>query len=275
MFKTVFCALFFLCVSSSCSAEKNMASGNIFLDLDSNKKIGLSIEMAQGKIFIYRCVNGECKKITTPPSINKDFANGSTEVSLDDLDADGVSELLLSSTHKVNKCSSAFKANANGYTLEKITGLNGDICNYKKTSNYLVSSYRRDAKQIEDVYEAKSGKLSFLYSDECVGCPDEIRRVYANMDVELVAQNKDFLSRTSVYSTVISKKAYLYGDNKKLSPSKMYLIKSDVVRLLDLSSDNDSFWFLIEYKPASKKYAIKKWIDCMDLLYCGSPKSKN
>jgi len=144
-----------------------------------------------------------------------------------------------------------------------------DVCNYKIDGNRLISSYKFDSKQYEDVYELKNGAYRLILSDECIGCDQIARSVYTNGRVTeklLVTNQRDYARRRPATSSVATKKAWLYAKPSNAARTQSYLSEGDAVELIEFY-DADELWFLARHL-SDKIKGSPKWIRCADLLIC-------
>ncbi|WP_429468096.1 hypothetical protein [Paraburkholderia sp. WSM4175] len=163
----------------------------------------------------------------------------------------------------------SFNRTTHTFSALDFVGNGKDICNYKIDKNHLISSYKLDSKQYEDVYEVRNGAYQIVLSDGCVGCDQVTRSVYQDGRLSgklLVTNQRSYSERRPVTSSVTANKAWLYSRPENTSINKMYLVKDDKVQLLEFN-DADGLWYLVKYITKENK-AILKWIKCEDLAVC-------
>lgn len=118
-----------------------------------------------------------CKNIAPTGDLKKAIDDGYERISIVDIYKDGNAEVAAAS---VGECSKFFSFNraTHAFSLLTFAGNGRDICNYKVEGIHLISSYKLDSKQYEDVYEVKNGAYQLVVSDGCVGCDQVTRSVY-------------------------------------------------------------------------------------------------
>lgn len=232
----------------------------------------LSVNDSGTDLSITACHEGMCKAITIPETMLDAIDNGYSQISVEDLTLDGVSEVIL--THNaegsVNACSKAYRYNSENETLRPMDKLQSQLCNYSIKNDYLISSYRSGAKWHEDIYKIEDNDLILTISDSCIGCEYINRTLYLGgrkTENLLVENSHDYRLRTPISSTVVSKRATLYSEPNINQATKMYLINGDEVALTDATSDENYFWYKIRY--VTKKGAlIDAWLHCEDISFC-------
>ncbi|WP_269503130.1 hypothetical protein [Burkholderia sp. IMCC1007] len=133
----------------------------------------------------------------------------------------------------------------------------------------MISSYRLDAKQYEDVYKLKNGRYQIAISDACVGCDEVFRSVYTDGKISeklIVTNQQDYAQRTPVTTVVVSDRARLYNNHSDSSATEMYLLKGDKVQLVEFNGEN-GLWYFVKYL-SKRRGAILKWAKCEDLAIC-------
>ncbi len=206
----------------------------------------LSIDTA-GAIQVCNTKSG-CKNIAPTADLKKAIDDGYENMSIVDIYKDGNQEVAATST---GGCSRFFSFNRTTHTFSALdfVGNGKDICNYKIDKNHLISSYKFDSKQYEDVYEVRNGAYQIVLSDGCVGCDQVTRSVYQDGRLSgklLVTNQRSYSERRPVTSSVTANKAWLYSRPENTSITKMYLVKDDKVQLLEFN-DADGLWYLVKY----------------------------
>lgn len=224
-------------------------------------------------LSISACIKDTCRAITPPQDMLNSIKNGYSKVTVEDLTLDGSPEIVL--THEaegsVNACSKVYQYNSAENSFTYLDSLPKQLCNYAIKNNYLVSSYKNNAKWHEDIYKIENNKLLLKISDNCIGCDYISRTIYLpkdKTDHTLVTNNLDYTLRTQLSTSVISMKAMLYQEPNENSITKMYLIRDDKVALTDFTvTKSDDFWYQIRY-TTKKGGIIKAWLKCDDIKYC-------
>lgn len=232
----------------------------------------LSVNDSGTNLSITACHEGMCKAIAIPETMLDAIDNGYSQISLEDLTLDGISEVIL--THNaegsVNACSKAYRYNSENETLRPMDKLQSQLCNYSIKNDYLISSYRSGAKWHEDIYKIKDNDLILTISDSCIGCEYINRALYLGgrkTENLLVENSLDYRLRTPISSTVVSKRATLYSEPNINQATKMHLINGDEVALTDATSDENYFWYKIRY-VTKKGTLIDAWLHCEDISFC-------
>jgi len=232
----------------------------------------LSVNDSGTNLSITACHEGMCKAIAIPETMLDAIDNGYSQISLEDLTLDGISEVILTHTAEgsVNACSKVYRYDSENETLRPMDKLQSQLCNYSIKNNYLISSYRIGAKWHEDIYKIKNNDLILTISDSCIGCDYINRTLYlgGRKTGKLLVENSlDYRLRTPLSTTVISKKATLYSEPNINQATKMYLINGDEVALTDATSDENYFWYKIRY-VTKKGTLIDAWLHCEDISFC-------
>lgn len=249
-----------------------LAVTSSFAATNREKATMLSVNDSGTDLSITACHEGMCKAITIPETMLDAINNEYSQISLEDLTLDGISEVIL--THNaessVNACSKVYRYDSEYETLRPMDKLQSQLCNYSIKDKHLISSYRSGAKWHEDIYKIENNDLILTISDNCIGCDHINRTLYLGerkTENLLVANSLDYRLRTPISKTVISKKATLYSEPNINQTTKMYLINGDVVALTDATSDENYFWYKIRY-VTKKGTLINAWLHCEDINFC-------
>lgn len=240
-----------------------IASSVAFAEVGAN---GISINKA-GEIQDCHGLS-DCKKIEPTGDLKKAIDDGYENLSVVDIYKDGSKEIAATSGGD-GGCSKFFSYDRVSRKFSSLIFSSRDICNFRVSGNGLISSYRLDAKQYEDVYKIKNGKYQIAISDACVGCDEISRSVYRDGKIYeklIVTNQQDFTRRSPVTTIVVADKARLYDDHSDSSATKMYLVKGDEVQLAEFNSEN-GLWYLVKYLPKGRG-VIRKWAKCEDLAIC-------
>ena len=243
-----------------------------FAATNKEKATMLSVNDSGTELSITACHEGMCKTITIPETMLDTIDNGYSQISLEDLTLDGISEVIL--THNaegsVNACSKVYRYDSEIETLRSMDKPQSQLCNYSIENDYLISSYRSGAKWHEDIYKIKNNDLILTISDSCIGCDYINRALYLDgrkTENLLVKNSPDYRLRAPISTTVTSEKATLYSEPNINKTTKMYLINGDVVALTDATSDENYFWYKIRY-VTKKGTLINAWLHCEDINFC-------
>ncbi|WP_155754401.1 hypothetical protein [Burkholderia multivorans] len=246
-------------IISSAAVAVSLAYADIYPD-------GLSMGNA-GKI--QDCSNSSvCKNIEPTGDLKKAIDEGYENLAVVDIYGDGNKEIAATSGGG-NRCSKFFSYDRATHRFSVLKLSERDICNFKIDGDSLISSYRLDAKQYEDIYKLKNGKYQIAISDACVGCDEIYRSVYVNGRVSekiIVTNQQNYARRVPITTEVVSNKAMLYENHSDSAATKMYLLKGDKVQLVEFSSE-DGLWYLVKY-PSQRRGIIRKWVKCEDLAIC-------
>jgi hypothetical protein len=209
-----------------------------------------------------------CKSIEPTGDLKKAIDDGYENLSVVDIYKDGNREIAATSGGG-DGCSKFFSYDRASNRFYVLIFSGRDICNFRVEGDSLISSYRLDARQYEDIYKLKKGRYQIAITDACVGCDEVSRSVYVDGKISekiIVTNQRDYAKRMPVTTMVVADKARLYDDHSDSSSVKMYLLKGDKVQLVDFNSEN-GLWYLVKY--FTKRHgAILKWIKCEDLAIC-------
>jgi hypothetical protein len=233
---------------------------------DQSKGDVLSIDPA-GAINICNA-KSNCENIVPNGDLKQAIDDGYEKLSIVDIYKDGNQEVAATSAGGCSKFFSVSRS-THAFSVLNISANDKDICNYQIADNHLISSYKLDSKQYEDIYELKDGIYQLVFSDGCVGCDQITRSVYQDGKISgklLVTGQGNYAERRPVTSSVIAGKAWLYSEAASASITKNYLIKGNKVQLLKFN-DADGLWYLVKYGAKENK-SIIKWIKCEDLEIC-------
>ncbi|WP_124669907.1 hypothetical protein [Burkholderia seminalis] len=209
-----------------------------------------------------------CRSIEPAGDLKKAIEDGYENLAIVDIYKDGSKEIAATSGG-ADGCSKFFSYDRTSRRFSVLRFSDRDICNFRVEGGRLISSYRFDGKQYEDVYKLENGGYQIAISDACVGCDEVSRSVYADGKISekiIVTNQRDYVKRTPVITTVVADKAGLYDDHSGSSLAKMYLLRGDRVQLADFNSEN-GLWYLVKYFTR-RHGAILKWIKCEDLAIC-------
>ncbi|WP_175821564.1 hypothetical protein [Burkholderia sp. BCC0419] len=209
-----------------------------------------------------------CKSIEPTGDLKKAIDDGYENLAVVDIYKDGNQEIAATSGGS-GGCSKFFSYDRASHRFFALRFSDRDICNFRIEGDSLISSYRLDAKQYEDIYKLKKGRYQIAITDACVGCDEVSRSMYADGRISekiIVTNQRDYAKRMPVTTMVVADKARLYDDHSDSFSTKMYLLKGDKVQLADFNSEN-GLWYLVKY--FTKRHgAILKWIKCEDLAVC-------
>lgn len=209
-----------------------------------------------------------CKRIEPTGDLKKAIDEGYENLAVVDIYKDGNKEIAATSGGG-DRCSKFFSYDRASHRFSALKFSDRDICNFRVEGDSLISSYRLDAKQYEDIYKLKNGRYQIAITDACIGCDEVSRSVYADGKISekiIVTNQGDYARRTPITTMVVADKARLYDDHSDSSSAKMYLLKGDKVQLADFNSEN-GLWYLVKY--FTKRHgAILKWIKCESLAIC-------
>lgn len=209
-----------------------------------------------------------CRNIAPTTELKKAIDEGYENLSLVDIYGDGDEKLVATS---VDGCSKLFLFNRaiRAFSVISFGGNGRDICNYKVEGHRLISSYKLDSKQYEDVYQLNDGAYQLVISDGCVGCDQITRSIYHDEQLSaklLVTNERNYAERRPIVSFVRAGRAELYSAPSDNSMTKLYLVKGDKVQLLDFD-DSNGLWYLVRYVSKQNR-SITKWVRCKDLTIC-------
>lgn len=209
------------------------------------------------------CNSKKCDGYILPESASDFISQGYSNVSVQLIS--GYKYLLLTTLNDVNKCSVLFKVNENSVDSTPLIGTKGQICNISTRDGKVVSSWRDAGKWNDDVYQVSpDGGWNLLFRDSCVGC-DQIKRSYFTNGKEigsvLMSDGDNFTLRKNLTGKIIVDKSILYKSSNINGGSKGYLIKGDIVSLIDMSGDGG--FYKVKYKAESGK-VITDWIKSDD-----------
>lgn len=232
------------------------------------KDNALSVGASGAIIFCTPTSKAGCENILPSGDLKKAIDDGYEHLSIVNIYKDGDLKVVATS---FGGCSTFFSFNqlTRAFSTLYFQGNGKDICNYKIEKNHLISSYKLDSKQYEDVYELRNGAYWLVLSDGCVGCDQVTRSIYQDgrLSSELLVTNrKNYSQRRPVTSSVATDKAWLYSAPSNASKNKIYLVKGDVVQLLKFN-DADGLWYFAKYLSKGNG-AVLKWVKCEDLVIC-------
>lgn len=229
-----------------------------------------SNELSVDAVGVIRFCNAKlsCEEIPKTGDMRKAIADGYEQISIVDIYQDGGQEVAATSADGCSRFFSFDRATRKFYAIS-FDGTGRDICNYQIHANHLISSYKLDSKQYEDIYDLKNDTYQLVLSDGCVGCDQVARSVYQDGRLSeklLVSNQNGYNQRQPLASSVLSGKAWLYSAPSSASKTNMYLIKGDRVQLLEFN-DANGFWYFIKFRSKGNKFALK-WVKCEDLAVC-------
>ncbi|VWD39437.1 hypothetical protein BLA50215_05270 [Burkholderia lata] len=209
-----------------------------------------------------------CKIIEPTGRLKKAIDDGYENLTVVNIYKDGNREIAATSAGG-DRCSKFFSYDRASHRFSALKFSDRDICNFRVDKDGLISSYRLDAKQYEDIYELKNGRYQIAISDACVGCDEVSRSVYANGKISekiIVTNQQNYAQRVPINTVVVANKAMLYDDHSDSSEAKIYLLKGDKVRLSEFNDEN-GLWYLVKYLSRRQGF-ILKWVKCKDLAIC-------
>ncbi|BCD88655.1 hypothetical protein PSm6_50620 [Pseudomonas solani] len=248
--------IFFALICSSGAANSD---SQILLDVESVSPLTLSVMQAGRKM-----------SVIVPLAVVKDTEDIYTSVTLDDIDGDGVDEVVMTipAGGGVNSCSKVFRYDLKGNALSEVVFSEGSICNYRKEDGYLISSYRGGSAWVEDIYKFERGVFGLAFKDACIGCGYISRRAFDFDGVVsdyLVSDSEDFKGRTPIVGTVLSRRAFVYSEPFVQQLSKKYLVQDDKYLVRSFSKNTYGSWVKVRYKG---KVVTEGWLRCSDVESC-------
>ncbi|WP_447754244.1 hypothetical protein [Pseudomonas nicosulfuronedens] len=219
-------------------------------------------------VSIFFDENGHRKPVFISKEIEGSIGEVYSNVSLKDIDGDGVVEVVATmESNSVNVCSKVYKYEAKSNSLIELKFSGGNICNAREESGYLVSSYRDGGVWKEDFYRFKNGMVNIYYEDSCVGCGEVVRTEFTSSGKlqYLVTDSEDFKGRLPVVVDVSSNKAVIYSDLEPLKLTRKYLVEGDRASVLEFGSHGGEDYAKIRFKGKS---ITEGWIKCSDASQC-------
>jgi hypothetical protein len=177
----------------------------------------LIIQSKEPVLILYE-EEGESRPVIVPEGIKESIRDIYTEISVEDLGDDGISELVATmDSSSVNRCSKIYRYDKAENLLVEISFSAGDVCNLRKENGYVVSSYRDEGAWKEDFYKVKDGLAIIYYKDACIGCGEISRVEWRDGKAELqylVTDGEAFNDRHPISLKISSQKASIYdGDS--------------------------------------------------------------
>jgi hypothetical protein len=211
--------------------------------------------------------NGKAHSLNVPEEIRKEIEEIYTKITFQDVNGDGVNEVVATanSPGAVNSCSKVYIYSGESVSLAELKFDGGELCNFRKSNNYLISAYRDGGGWREDVYKISNGDIRILYSDYCVGCGEIRRKSYkpdGTFSEYLVRDNPDFARRDFLLLNIISQKAFVFSGPYQSSLTSEYLVSGEKVLALKFEVDSDGeVW--VEFRSLEGT-AAKGWIKYKD-----------
>ncbi|MGE9762729.1 hypothetical protein [Pseudomonas sp. PDM20] len=242
-------------------------SNSALSEVEALNSSGLVVNSVSPISIFYESGGGR-KKVLMSKEIADSIGGIYSSVSLEDLDGDGVAEVVATmSSSSVNICSKVYRYEKNSNSLVEIKFGSAGVCNVRRESGYFVSSYRVGALWEEDFYKFKSGQANIYYKDRCVGCGEISRTEFNSLGAlrYLVTDSEKFSGRSPVVIDVSSTKAVIYGGQETLKPTKKYLVKGDRALVLEFGKYGGEDYARIRFKG---KVITEGWIKCSDASKC-------
>ncbi len=209
------------------------------------------------------CANGKCEVYKENVLVKLSIEDGYTEQSI--IRIKGFEYLSLTNKDNLNNCSKVFLAKSFDL-VQAVQSGKDQICNFKYENDKVLSSWRDAGAWNESVYSInQNGQFDFLYNDSCIGC-GEIKRTYANNETAILGDAAKFDKRNALNGVITVQKATLYNVPDFDKPSRSYLIKGDVITLIDRTRDGN--FYRVEYhsrKKTSRWWISEKDFDLKDL----------
>ncbi len=207
--------------------------------------------------------------LSLPADFMREIEGVYDEVHIEDLNGDGVGEVVFSLTgENVNSCSRVLYYERRDRSLAELLFKQGRVCNIKVRSGYILSCYKEGAVWVEDVYVINGGKADIKISDRCVGCGEVSRTEYRSDGSTLqflVSDDVVFEKRIVLSAMVVSFQANIFSLPAIAQATKQYLIEGDKVTLLGFQSVRGEEWVKFRF---SGKITIEGWLKCSDLDVC-------
>lgn len=240
--------------------------------VNADNKILLNVESAS-PLIISAVRGGHKVVVIIPVDVVRSTEDIYTTVTLDDLDGDGASEVVMtiSAGEGVNYCSRVFRYSLQENSLTEVEFSEGNICNYRKEGDYLFSSYRGASKWVEDIYKFDKGSFDLVYKDACIGCGYVSRRAFGlgeGASSYLVSDSESLRDRKPIVGSVLSRRALVYSAPSINHPSKKYLVKGDRFLVLGFLNSNEEDWVKFRYR---RKVVTEGWLRCTDVEQCIFP----
>lgn len=204
------------------------------------------------------CLNGQCKSYQQNALVKLSIEDGYTEPSI--IQINNVEYFSLTDKDDLNNCSRIFLVKSSFDLVQAVKSGKDQICNFKYENEKVISLWRDAGAWNESVYFVnQDGTFNFLYNDSCIGC-GEIKRTYANNETAILGDATKLDEREALNGVITVQKAILYDLPDFEKASRSYLIKGDVVTLVDRTEDGN--FYRIKYQ--SKKKTSLWWISEKD-----------
>ncbi|OPA88260.1 hypothetical protein BFW88_16920 [Pseudomonas fluorescens] len=213
--------------------------------------------------------HGMSYDLSLPTAFMREIEGVYDEVHIEDLTGDGVGEVVFRLTGEgVNTCSRVLYYESSDRSLSELVFKKGGLCNIKIRNGYVVSSYKKGAAWIEDVYVVGAAKVKIQISDSCVGCGEVTRTEYRSDHSSLtflVSDDLDFEKRVALSANVISSQAKIYSFPRLDQATEKKLVKGDKITLLGFDTVHGDDWVEFRY---SGETIVEGWLKCSDLDGC-------
>ena len=220
---------------------------------------------------LYVTQKGKKEKIYTREEELSDEEHNNLEFNVEDINFDGVDDIAIfefTAQSGVNLYYKIFLAQNGGYEESKIS-----LSNYELYPSYktILSEYKDGARHFTDLYSVDSaGKKhrfvnyeKYRTDDLCfikeldLENPRETGKTNAVLSCKALLENHEAVK---LYAKVIKKKADLYNKDRDEKSNGMYVIKNDMVELIDGEATSDKV--LVRFRG---KRVITKYIKVEDL----------
>ena len=220
---------------------------------------------------LYVTQKGKKEKIYTREEELSDEEYNDLKFQIDDINFDGVDDIAIfefTAQSDVNLYYKIFLAQNGGYEASKIS-----LSNYELYPSYktILSEYKDGARHFTDLYSLDSaGKAhrfvnyeNYRTDDLCFIKELDLENPRETGKTNGVLSCKALLEKheaVKLYAKVIKKKAYLYNKDRDEKSNGMYVIKNDMVELIDGKAESDKV--LVRFRG---KRVITKYIKVEDL----------
>lgn len=202
--------------------------------------------------------NGKYEAYIKNALVKLSIEDGYTEPSI--IQINNVEYFSLTDKDDLNNCSRMFLVKSSFDLVQAVKSGKDQICNFKYENEKVISLWRDAGAWNESVYFVnQDGTFNFLYNDSCIGC-GEIKRTYANNETAILGDGTKLDQREALNGVITAQKATLYDLPDFEKASRSYLIKGDVVTLVDRTEDGN--FYRIKYQ--SKKKISLWWISEKD-----------
>lgn len=203
-------------------------------------------------------VNGQCKSYQQNALVRLSIEDGYAVPGI--IKINNVEYFSLTNKDDLNNCSRMFLVKSSCDLVQVVKSGKDQICDFKYENEKVISLWRDAGAWNESVYFVnQDGTFNFLYNDSCIGC-GEIKRTYANNETAILGDATKLDEREALNGVITVQKATLYNVPDFDKPSRSYLIKGDVITLIDRTSDGN--FYKVEFHSGKK--TIRWWISEKD-----------